>query len=157
LTDIQPFAQAPEAYDSVNYATSYAFLLGASLDRNKPNNEASWISGRQLAFLLGVKDLPDSPVLQLTVYLPDWIDSQDFTLSVNGLSSGQNYHIENEPVKWQTIEVPLEFARLVDGNNFFDLVFRQTYHAPDEYDWDTAGLLKSIRIINQPVEEPGRF
>jgi hypothetical protein len=150
LTGIQPFAQAPEAYERVNYSTVYGFMLGAVLDPKQPDTEAAWIIGRQLGFLLNLPASANPRALQLTLNLPDWIDHQDFTLSVNGIPSEQNHHVQQGKDYWQTIDVPLDSASLVEGSNFFSILFDRTYRPPERADWSAAGLLQSIRVVETP-------
>lgn len=149
LTGIQPFAPAPGAYARVNYNTAYGFMLGAVLNPKQADSEAAWISGRQLGFLLNLPASANPRALQLTLNLPGWIDHQDFTLSVNGMPSEQSHHVQRGKDYWQTIDVPLDSASLVAGNNLFSILFELTYRPPERADWSAAGLLQSIRVVEQ--------
>ncbi len=150
LTAIQPFAQAPEAYERVNYNTAHDFMLGAILDPNQPDIEETWIIGRQLGFLLNLPASTNQRALQITLNLPGWIGHQDFTLSVNGIPAEHSHHVQQGKDYWQTIDVPLDSASLVAGNNFFSILFERTYRPPEWSDWSAAGLLKSIRVVETP-------
>ncbi|MCH7507466.1 MAG: sulfatase-like hydrolase/transferase, partial [Proteobacteria bacterium] len=77
VEQINVYRTAPSQYDPVNFTTGYNFVVGTRFSRSKPDNDATWINGRQLAFLISLpEDSLGSPVLKFALHLPEWIPEQ---------------------------------------------------------------------------------
>ncbi len=147
LSDMTAFEDAPSQYEAVNFATAKEFLLGASLDRDQPDAESSWITGKQLSFLMHLPRSNRQQWLELVLGLPEWLPVQGLTIAVNGITDEAQYVLDRTGEDWQIVRIPLDQSALREGNNFFDLHFEHTRPPPDEDHWHTSGMVKSIRVI----------
>jgi len=146
LTDIKSFSKLPAEYDPVNFNTAKGYMLGAALNREKPNEDASWVGGRQLGFLIQITESINAPLLELIVRLPDWIPAQSFTVQINRIETAGSYRLAPSEDDWQTISVPLDNELIKPGRNFLTVLFEHTYSPPGKPDWQASAQIKSIRI-----------
>jgi hypothetical protein len=143
---------APAGYDPLNRATGKGYVVGARLRKSFGNNKASWITGRQLAFVIGLPDpLPD-PVsgrrLALTLHLPDWIPRQSLTLRFNGGPPRRSLVLHADPEQhWQRVELDLPADLQRPGRNFVDLEFSELATARAGETGPVAALLRSIEVL----------
>ena len=146
VVNILAFSQPPESYESVNFSTASEFMLGAALNPKESDSEASWVNGRQLAFLLDMPKIQDDMVLNLTLHLPDKFESQGVELSVNGVNMRDEVRFVPVESYWQEIAISLSNDALQTGENFFSLIFDKTYEPKLNSNWRTAALVRSIHV-----------
>jgi hypothetical protein len=150
LTEMISFDQAPVSFKSADLGTSNGFIQGVDSGPAQPDMDSSWVTGKQLAFLL---DLPPSPSLRsiaLTMRLPPWITDQSFNVQINGIDVGTVYRLAGPTGDWQTVNIPLPINLLKPDNNFFNILFKNTKSPPDEPKWHASAILKSITVIEHP-------
>jgi hypothetical protein len=156
ISQIQDYREVPTAYDPVNFATGSGFILGAHLRQAPDNTESSWITGRQLAFVIGLPGPPRARTLEITMHFPDWMPGQAFTVALNG---GEPRRIPSvsrgdEPF-WQRLSIPLAPGDQKPGRNFVSIVFDRVYTPPDTDTWRSSGLIRSIQVADPPVPAEG--
>lgn len=150
LSDIRSFREPPTDFDPVNLANAEGQMMGASLSRSKPDNESSWITGRQLGFLINLPEREAVQSLELTLHLPQWIPAQSFTVQLNNAQHSNKFDLFRDEAYWQKVSIPLDNDQLVPGRNFISILFERTYSPPDKDNWQAAVLLKSIKVSERP-------
>jgi hypothetical protein len=80
VSAIQDYREPPTAYEPLNRPTGKGFVLGADLRKSMGNNRSSWVTGRQLAFVIGVADAAREHALLLRLHIPEWLSGQTFTV-----------------------------------------------------------------------------
>ncbi len=150
LIDIRSFSKPPTEYAPVNFNSADGHMLGAALNRKKPDEEATWIGGRQLGFLIDIPETTESPLLELTLRLPEWIQAQSFTVQINGSETGDSYYLVFSENSWQTVSVPLDKELIKPGRNFLAILFEHISSPSEEMNWQVSAELKSIRISDRP-------
>ena len=145
LTDIRINGEVPATYDPVNRANAEGMLLGASLSRTPGRNKSSWITGRQLAFLIDVPAGAQS--LELELYLPKWIPRQSFEYRFNGGQARRGPQLQPGPERWQTVRLPIAPGDLLPGRNFISVVFDVLHPPPDGDSWKAAAEIRTIRVV----------
>jgi len=148
LTDIRNFSSPPTEFEPVNFNTATGFMLGAALNREKPNADISWIKGRQLGFLIDIPESNKAPTLELTLHLPEWIPEQSFTVQINGSEPTVSYNLARSEGHRQTISVPLNKELIEPGRNFLAVLFEWTYSPPGESNWQAAAQISSIKVYD---------
>jgi len=148
LTDIRSFSKPPAGYDPVNFNTARGYMLGAGLNREKPDVDGSWIGRRQLGFLIDIPESFKAPSLELTLYLPEWMPEQSFTVQINGSETPGSYNLAHSENMRQTISVLLDKELLKPGRNFLTVLFEHTYSPPGESNWQASAKVWSIRIYD---------
>lgn len=157
VSGIQDYREPPASYDPVNFATGEGFIRGAHLRKAPDTTESSWITGRQLAFVITLPASPRARVLELTLHFPEWMPAQSFTVTLNGGSPWHSpaLHPDGDSF-WQEISVPMEARDQKPGRNFVSIVFDQLYEPPDTDAWRSSGLIRSIRVTEpEPDSETG--
>ena len=150
LTDIRSFSPPPAEYNPVNFNSAKDHMLGAILDREKPDTDASWIGGRQLGFLIDIPESIQSPTLELVLQLQKWIPAQSFTVQINGSETAGSYRLALADGSQQTVSVPMDRELIKPGRNFLSVLFERTYSPEGESIWQASAQLRSIRIIESP-------
>jgi hypothetical protein len=144
---IQDNHSAPTAFEPLNRPTGQGFVLGAHLRKSPGNNASSWVTGRQLAFAIGIDDPAQPHRLELRVHFPEWLAGQTFTVEFNG---GPAWHSPPMPANadefWQTISIPLDAALQRAGRNFVSIVFERLEHPPETDSWRASALVESIKV-----------
>jgi hypothetical protein len=148
LTDIKSFSKPPAEYDPVNFNTATGYMLGAALNREKPNQDNSWVGGRRLGFLIDISESIRAPSLELTLQLPEWIPTQSFTVQVNGSEIAGNYLLSRSEGDWQTISVPLDKELIKPGRNFITFLFERTFSPPGNPHWQASAQIRSIKVYD---------
>ena len=148
LKDILVYEPAPSSYPAVNYESARQFMRGASLNPNRPEEESSWISGHQVAFLV----TPDPDVLRgmemiLTLHVPEWVGPQSFEVSVNDEQIGSTIEVPvlNDPF-WKELVVPVPANTFREGNNIVSVVFDTVAQSPQSETFRASALLKSVHL-----------
>jgi hypothetical protein len=138
---------APTAFEPLNRLTGQGFVLGAHLRKSPGNNESSWVTGRQLAFAIGIDEPALPHRLELRAHFPEWLAGQTFTVQFNG---GPAWHSPRMPAKadefWQTLTIPLDAAAQKAGRNFISIVFERLEHPPENDSWRASALVESIKV-----------
>ncbi|MBT8048940.1 MAG: LTA synthase family protein [Gammaproteobacteria bacterium] len=148
LTDIRNFSEPPGSYNPVNYKTANRYLMGAYLDSSNPNRENSWVTGRQLGFVIQIDGSLIAPAVELDLHFPDWIPAQSFTLQINGFEKPETWWATRSGGFWQTFTIELDKESLKDGENFLALQFENTYSPPEKATWQASALIRSIRVVD---------
>ena len=156
MIDILNYREPPASYDPVNFNTADGFIRGASLNPAEPNNETSWIIGRQLGFKIRIDESFLAPALALDLHFPEWITEQSFTLQINGKKIPGAWRADHSEAFWQTFVIALDKKLLKPGPNFLAIRFEKTYPAPGRENWRASALLRSVRISDMgQTTEPG--
>ena len=154
VDEIKPYRTAPSLYDPVNYRSGQHFVHGLRFSTNEPDKEASWVNGRQLAFLLSQPPRSDGPFeLRFGLHVPKWLGEQSMTVSVNG-----QLHVENLPIEmgkgfWTKVVVDMEGLDLLEQDNFVSVQFANSHLPPGITHWEAAALLRSIRLAKRRVSD----
>ncbi len=125
-------------------------LLRIRRTASDSDEETTWIRGRQLGFLIDIPETTESPLLEFTLRLPEWIQAQSFTVNINGSETGNYHDLVFSEGSWQTVSVPLDSEWVKPGRNFLAVLFDNTYSPSEELNWQVSAELKSIRISDLP-------
>ena len=152
VSDIQDYLATPASYAPLNKSTGAGFVMGAHLREPPDDDRSSWVTGRQLAFVIGIDDPDRAHTLELRMHFPAWLSGQAFTVEFNGATPWQSPQVQagDEPF-WQSFSVPLDTSRQRAGRNFVSIVFAQLSHPPDTDSWRGSALIESISLA--PVDQ----
>lgn len=164
ITQINAYKTAPSLYDPINYNSGYGFIYGARFSRSDPDNGASWINGRQLAFLISqpkkqkYTDSQDAlrtrvAELQIAFHLSKWIPEQNMSISVNGNTVVEKMAVESGKGYWNRIKISLADVELKAENNFVSLQFSHSYLPPNIKHFEVAAMILSIRLAMVTVSD----
>lgn len=149
VTGIHDFGETPAFFDPVNRPNAKGFVLGARLRKSLGNNKSSWITGRQLAFVIGLDAPARERTLELEMQFPDWMPGQSFTVEINGSKPLRSSVLSPETAEtWQIYSIPLEPGLQRVGRNFVSIRFDRIYPSPDDDELRSAGKIASIRVID---------
>ena len=147
VSAIEDYRKPPMVYEPLDQSTGNGFVLGADLRQPSDDTRSSWVTGRQLAIVIGVDDPAREYDLKLRLHIPEWLSGQAFTVEVNGGAPWQSPALAHDPEKfWQTVAVPLDIADQRAGRNFVSVVFEKLEHPPDTESWRGAALVQSVGI-----------
>jgi hypothetical protein len=147
ISGIQDYREAPTAYDPVNFATGNGFIMGAHLRQAPDNTESSWISGRQLAFVIDLPGPPQARTLEISMHFPEWMPGQSFTVALNRGEPWRSPTVSFDAESfWQEFSIPLAPGEQTPGRNFVSVVFDQLYVPPETDSWRSSGLIRSIHV-----------
>jgi len=152
LKDIKAYRTPPSEYVPVNYTTAEGFLMGAVLDRNRPDKDSAWIKNRRMSFLINIPDPGSVNAIQLTLHLPEWIPTQRLTVQLNGGSPGDPVELHTGKPFWQDAVLKFDPEQALPGRNFVTIQFDRTFPSPNVENWSAAALLQSIRVIGVEPE-----
>ena len=132
MTDIVRYGDVPSAYQPVNRETARNFVYGARLRKSFGQTGSSWVRGRQLAFAAEIPGSEAGPWLELELAFPGWIESQSFTVRVNGGSPWRSGEITGvgSGDNWINFRVPVSAGDLRDGPDFVSVLFDRSYEDP---------------------------
>jgi Sulfatase len=152
VSGIQDYRATPARYEPLNKATGDGFVMGAHLRAPPDDDRSSWVTGRQLAFAIGIDDPASPHVLELRMHFPEWLAGQSFALEFNGGPSWQSPRLRSDGDEfWQTFTIPLDVSLQRSGRNFVSVVFERLEHPPDTDSWHGSALVESIRVT--PVDQ----
>jgi len=146
VSNIQRYDEIPTGYDPVNRPNAKGYVLGARLHKSVGNNKASWITGRQLAFVIELPKPPAKNNLELTLHLPEWIPEQSFTVQLNNGPAWRSPMVKPVEEFWQSFSIPLAADQQVEGKNFVSVEFERLHNPPDSDRWEAAAFIKSITV-----------
>jgi hypothetical protein len=147
VSDIQDYRATPEAYDPLNKATGNGFVMGAHLREPPDDDSSSWVTGRQLAFVIGIDKPGQTHTLELRMHFPEWLSGQSFAVQFNGGLAWHSPQLQaGDDGFWQDFSIPLGASRQRAGRNFVSIVFQQLNHPPDTDSWRGSALVGSIRL-----------
>jgi hypothetical protein len=153
VSDIQDYRETPEAYDPLNKSTGNGFVMGAHLREPPDDDSSSWVTGRQLAFVIGIDDPARPHTLELRFHFPAWLSGQSFTVEFNG---GPPWHSSQAPAGgdefWRSFSIPLDASRQRAGRNFVSLMLRNSTIRRTR----TAGMACAGRIDQADTGRSGR-
>ncbi len=148
IEQINAYRTAPSQYDPVNYSTGNNFIHGARFSRSEPDNDATWINGRQMAFLISLpQDSRGSPVLKFALHLPEWIPEQRMQVSINGVLVVEGLPVVMGKDYWTQLSVELRVADLKPENNFVSVQFSHSSLPLGIKHWEAAAFIKSIHLV----------
>ncbi|MFT5141141.1 MAG: hypothetical protein ACI9H8_001960 [Lysobacterales bacterium] len=148
---------APSSYDPVNYRNGDSFVLGVRYSVSEPDKEATWINGRQLAFLISVpKESEGVPELEFAFHLPKWIPEQTMKLSVNGQVISEAIKLEMGKGYWNRINISLAGIDLKPINNFVSAQFSFSALPPGIEHFEVSALLRSIHLKMKPASDTNK-
>ena len=154
IEQINAYRTAPSQYDPVNYSTGNKFIHGARFNRSQPHKNATWIKGRQMAFLISLpQNSRGSPVLEFALHLPDWIPVQKMQVSINDVLVVQELAVVTGKDYWTQLSVKLREDDLKPENNFVSVQFSHSSPLPGIEHWEAAALIKSIRLVMMPSSD----
>ena len=130
----------------------------------EPDKEATWVNGKQLAFLISEpkKRGQESSQrlyqgfereLHLALHIPKWMPDQSMTISVNGEEAITDFRIEKAKGFWTRIKLPLVDVKLLSENNFISVRFAHSGPPPGIEHFEVAALMQSIRLVVKPVSD----
>jgi len=152
VAGIRPFRTAPSGYDPVNWRNGEHFLVGARFNTNEPDSEATWVNGRQLAFLLSRPADAEGPLqLKFALHLPEWLGEQRMDVEINGRKVAEGVPAEPGKGYWTQVVVELEGAELAAENNFVSVRFANTAFPPGISHFEVAAMIRSIRLVRKPA------
>jgi hypothetical protein len=147
VSDIQDYRATPQTYDPLNMATGNGFVMGAHLREPPDDDSSSWVTGRQLAFAIGIDKPGQAHTLELRMHFPEWLSGQSFAVQFNGGSAWHSPQVRaSDNERWQNFSIPLDASRQRAGRNFVSIVFQQLNHPPDTDSWRGSALVESIRL-----------
>jgi hypothetical protein len=154
IEEIHAYRTAPSSFDPVNHRQADRFVHGARFSAQEPDKEASWINGRQLAFLISLPEgTSGEPVLKFALHLPLWIPEQQMRVEVNDHAEAEWLPIEMGKGYWTQVSVALDPEHLKVENNFVSVRFAQSHPPPGIEHWEAAALLRSIRLVRIPAPD----
>ena len=157
IEQIVPFQTAPSRYDPVNYRNGNNLVHGVRYSVAEPDKEATWINGRQMAFLISLPKESAGPdgiaELQIGLHLPKWIPEQGMKISINGQIIVENLGIEAGKGYWKRVSVGLAGAELKPVNNFVSVQFSHSQLPPGIKYFEVAALIQSIRLVMKPASD----
>ena len=143
---------APADYQEVTYTSAGPFLRGALMSPNS-ESDGSWITSHQLGFLISpTAETRAVEELVLTLHIPDWIQEQSFTLSINGQILERNIAVPEVQDFWQEVLVGIPAGRIQEGVNFVSIEFETVGVSPDPQLFRASALVRSI-VFRQKSEE----
>ena len=152
ISGIEDYREVPAAYDPVNFATGSGFIMGAHLRQAPQPTDSSWITGRQLAFVIDLPGQPRPRTLEISMHFPEWMPKQSFTVALNDGEPRRGPTLSADvESKWQAISIPLAPGEQKPGGNFVSIVFDRLYLPPDTDTWRSSGLIRSIRVAEPPA------
>lgn len=144
LTGIVADRTAPADYEEVTYASAGPFLRGAPMNPDS-DGDGSWVTSHQLGFVVSqTAETPAVEELVLTVHVPDWIQEQSFTLSINGQTLERNIAVPEVQDFWQEVVVGIPAGRIQEGVNFVSVEFETVGVSPDNQLFRASALVRSI-------------
>ena len=146
LTDIRKNREIPASYDPVNRSNSRDFVYGASLRTSLGNSESSWITGRQLAFVIELPEKPAQRTLVLGLHIPDWVGKQSFTATLNGESGWQSPEMSSADGEWQEMTIPWPIEDQEPGRNFVSVIFENLGSPSTSPEWQASAKIRSIHV-----------
>jgi hypothetical protein len=147
VSGIQDYRETPEAYAPLNNSTGNGFVMGAHLRELPGDDSSSWVTGRQLAFVIGIDNPALAHSLELRMRFPEWLSGQAFTVEFNGGPPWHSPQVQaGDAESWQSFSIPLDASRQLAGRNFVSLVFQQLEHPPDTDSWRGSALVESITV-----------
>jgi len=147
VSDIQTHEKPPPAYDPVNRPNGKDFIYGADLRKSPGNNSSSWVTGRQLAFLVGVPDTTRDRYLELSLHIPDWVGEQSFRAEINGRNGWRSPVLSAADGEWQTVRLPFPASAQHPDRNFVSLVFERLERSPEREPEYASARIRSIRTV----------
>ena len=149
LSDIAGYASAPSAYRPVNRKTASGYAYGARLRRSPGHADASWIRGRQLAFLIDIPSETDPANLVIELAFAPWMRTQSFTVRINGgapwASGPLGANARDGAFRTWSIPVPMNDWR--PGPDFVSIVFEQLYADPDTANGWVAARVRDVAAL----------
>jgi hypothetical protein len=153
VADMRTFQTPPTEYVPVNDQTARGFMLGAILDRSRPDKDSAWIKSERLSFVISIPDPHAVDAIQATVHLPEWIPTQKLRLRMNDGEFGEAVEIRTQAKPfWQDVYLEFDPHQVAPGRNFVTIEFEQAYSSPEVENWSATALLNSIRVSKTPAE-----
>jgi hypothetical protein len=146
LTDIRKNQPVPSGYDPVNRPNGKDYVFGASLHKSPGNNQSSWITGRQLAFVIELPEEPAQRSLALELHIPAWVGKQSFTVALNQGSEWHSPEMESTGGEWQEVVLPWPAEGQKPGRNFVSVIFENLGNPPDNTNWQASAKIRSIHV-----------
>jgi hypothetical protein len=152
ISGIQDYREVPAAYDPVNFETGNGFIMGAHLRQAPDTTHSSWITGRQLAFVIDLAGPPRARTLEISMHFPEWMPGQSFMVALNGGEPWRSPTVSAGAESfWQSFSIPLAPGEQRPGRNFVSIVFERVYVPPDTDTWRSSGLIRSIHVAESPA------
>jgi hypothetical protein len=149
LSDIAGYASAPSAYRPVNRKTASGYVYGARLRRSPGHADASWIRGRQLAFLIDIPSETDRANLVIELAFAPWMRTQSFTVRINDGAPWASGPLgaDARDGAFRTWSIPVPMADRRPGPDFVSIVFEQLYADPDTANGWVAARVRDVAAL----------
>jgi hypothetical protein len=119
--------------------------MGAHLREPPDDDSSSWVTGRQLAFVIGIDDPARAYTLELRMHFPVAVGTALAVQQRGPAWHSPKVQASDDPF-WQNFSIPLDASRQQAGRNFVSLVFAQLNHPPDTDSWYGSAQVESIRL-----------
>ena len=120
------------------------FTRGLGLNPNNADQEYARVYGKEFAFLI-TPPQEGFEKLRLELRIPESIDRQTISISVNGRPLVQAYAFDSQGGKWIQLAfaIPEAFS---EDNNFVRVVFGETVqHSTGP--WSVSATIRSIELL----------
>jgi hypothetical protein len=148
ISDMFMTEPVPAQYDPLNRPNGKGFVHGARLRKSMGNNQSSWVTGRQLAFVIAAPE-PAHQALEISLHVPEWMGRQHVTVRIDGARPWRSGPLEFGKDFWQAVRIPLPGESRMPGYHFVSMVFDKLLQPPDVDNWKAAALVQSIRTVEQ--------
>ena len=144
LVGIRNVGPAPTRYERMSYADAGVFTRGLGLNPNNADQGHARVYGKEFAFLI-TPPQEGFEKLRLELRIPESIDRQTISISVNGRPLVQAYAFDSQGGKWIQLafSIPEAFS---EDNNFVRVVFGETVqHSTSP--WSVSATIRSIELL----------
>ena len=155
LANIVQNEEPPTQFAPVNFNTAEGFVVGAVLEKARPDKDSAWIKGREIGFLLNIPDPDAVNSVQISLHLTDWMPQQTISMRANNNPIGGAVKLQTGEVFWQEAVFTWEPGQVSSGSNFMTVNFDQVFTSPDNEKFKSSVLLnsiKTIKVVPAPVE-----
>jgi hypothetical protein len=149
LAEMSSGRNAPFELAQLSHAAAQHFTRGLRLDPSRPDNPVAWVDFRQLGITLRPPVPPGGSLeLHVRLHIPDWLETQSVSLTVNGKTNLPAQGVTAGDLFWQDIYFELPPGTVDDRENWFVLEFRHLATEPNGSGRKAAALLQSIRLTD---------
>lgn len=147
ISDLFLTEPVPERYDPLNRPNGKGFVHGARLRKSMGNNQSSWVTGRQLAFVIAAPGSPEGKALEISLHVPEWMGVQQLEARIDNGEVWRSDPLAFADEFWQNVRIPLPGPPENPGYYFVSLVFDKLLQPPDVDNWKASALVQSIRMV----------
>ena len=146
VSDMAGHAAAPSAYRPVNRKTARGYLYGAELRRSLGHAGASWVRGRQLAFLIDIPAGGEPAQLAVELAFEPWMAEQSFTVRINGGSPWHSGPVETaaHDGAFRAFKIPVSPSDQRPGPDFVSILFERLHANPEKTGERAAARVRDV-------------